>query len=152
MLAQEGDALAPGQSIVQLEAPDLRARRDTLAAQLAELEAGPRKEEIGTAKAELLAESRGWLHYDLPADLKGLDEGVPKTEVLPNGASATTASCAKPKGPYSLAASAYAQKDTCYDREYLFQFSEISSVIHEQVESQLATCSAANRFKVPCHL
>ena len=26
-------------------------------------------EEIGTAKAELLAESRDWLHYDLPAEL-----------------------------------------------------------------------------------
>jgi len=26
-------------------------------------------EEIGTDKATLLAESRGWLHYDLPADL-----------------------------------------------------------------------------------
>jgi putative (di)nucleoside polyphosphate hydrolase len=27
------------------------------------------REEIGTAKAELLAESRGWLNYDLPPDL-----------------------------------------------------------------------------------
>ncbi|MEJ1995843.1 MAG: RNA pyrophosphohydrolase [Limibacillus sp.] len=27
------------------------------------------EEEIGTAKAELLAESDGWVHYDLPADL-----------------------------------------------------------------------------------
>lgn len=52
LLVQEGDALPPGQPIVELEAPDLRARRETLAAQLAELEAGPRKEEIGTAKAE----------------------------------------------------------------------------------------------------
>lgn len=52
LLAQEGDGLTPGQPIVELEAPELRARRDTLAAQLAELEAGPRKEEIATAKAE----------------------------------------------------------------------------------------------------
>ena len=52
LLAQEGDGLTPGQSIVELEAPELRARRDTLAAQLAELEAGPRKEEIATVKAE----------------------------------------------------------------------------------------------------
>ena len=52
LLAQEGDALTPGQTIVELEAPELRARRDTLAAQLAELEAGPRKEEIATVKAE----------------------------------------------------------------------------------------------------
>jgi len=27
------------------------------------------KEEIGTDKAEILAESEGWLHYDLPAEL-----------------------------------------------------------------------------------
>ena len=52
LLAQEGEGLTPGQPIVELEAPELRARRDTLAAQLAELEAGPRKEEIATAKAE----------------------------------------------------------------------------------------------------
>ena len=52
LLAQEGDSLTPGQSIVELEAPELRARRDTLAAQLAELEAGPRAEEIAAAKAE----------------------------------------------------------------------------------------------------
>jgi len=52
LLAQEGDGLMPGQPIVELEAPDLRARRETIAAQLAELEAGPRKEELGAAKAE----------------------------------------------------------------------------------------------------
>jgi putative (di)nucleoside polyphosphate hydrolase len=26
-------------------------------------------EEVGTDKAEILAETRGWLHYDLPADI-----------------------------------------------------------------------------------
>src|SRR5438034_9930760 len=29
------------------------------------------KEEIGTAKAEIVGESRGWLQYDLPAELAG---------------------------------------------------------------------------------
>ncbi len=29
------------------------------------------KEEIGTDKAEIIAESRGWLTYDLPAELAG---------------------------------------------------------------------------------
>ena len=57
LLAQEGDTLAPGQPIVELEAPELRARRDTLAAQLAELEAGPRREEIAAAKAEWEAQA-----------------------------------------------------------------------------------------------
>ena len=52
LCAQEGAGLTNGQPVVELEAPELRARRDTLAAQLAELEAGPRKEEIATAKAE----------------------------------------------------------------------------------------------------
>ena len=51
-LAQEGDALAPGQIIVELDAAELRARRDQAAAQLAEAEAGPRKEEIAAVKAD----------------------------------------------------------------------------------------------------
>jgi HlyD family secretion protein len=50
LFAQEGDALKTGQVIVELDAAELRARRDQLAAQLAELEAGPRKEEIDAAQ------------------------------------------------------------------------------------------------------
>src|SRR4029077_11114676 len=50
ILAQEGDALKPGQVIVELEAAELKARRDQAAASLAELEAGPRKEEIAATK------------------------------------------------------------------------------------------------------
>jgi multidrug resistance efflux pump len=50
VLAAEGDALKPGQAIVELDAAELRARRDQAAAQLAELEAGPRKDEIDAAK------------------------------------------------------------------------------------------------------
>jgi multidrug resistance efflux pump len=56
ILAQEGDALAGGQVIVELDAAELRARRELLAAQLAEAVAGPRKEEIAAAKAEWEAE------------------------------------------------------------------------------------------------
>src|ERR1043166_9364352 len=51
ILAQEGDSLTAGQPIVQLDAAELRARREQMAAMLAELEAGPRKEEIAAAKA-----------------------------------------------------------------------------------------------------
>jgi len=51
-LAQEGDALVAGQVIAELDAAELRAQRARVAAQLAEAEAGPRKEEIATAKAE----------------------------------------------------------------------------------------------------
>lgn len=50
--AREGDALRAGQLIVELEAAELRARRDAAAAQLSELENGPRPEEIAAAKAD----------------------------------------------------------------------------------------------------
>lgn len=56
-LAQEGDGLAGGQVIVELDAAELRARRDQAAAQLAEAEAGPRKEEIAAVKADWEAQS-----------------------------------------------------------------------------------------------
>jgi multidrug resistance efflux pump len=52
IFAQEGDVLHAGQPIVELDAAELRARRDTAAALLAELEHGPRPAEIGAAKAD----------------------------------------------------------------------------------------------------
>ena len=39
-------------------------------------------------------------------------------------------------GDFRLAAAAYNHPETCYDREYLFQFSEMDSAIHRQVEAQ----------------
>lgn len=50
IFAQEGDSLKTGQTLVELNAAELRARRDQAAAQLEELEAGPRKEEIEEAR------------------------------------------------------------------------------------------------------
>jgi FtsP/CotA-like multicopper oxidase with cupredoxin domain len=55
--------------------------------------------------------------------------------VLPN---TQVSGCAT--GPFSLAASAYDHAATCYDREYLFQFSEIDSRIHEQAQAQVMAC------------
>jgi HlyD family secretion protein len=49
---QEGDVLRAGQVMVELDAAELRARRDLAQATLAELEAGPRKEEVAAAKAD----------------------------------------------------------------------------------------------------
>jgi HlyD family secretion protein len=49
---QEGDTLKPGEIIVTLEAAELQARREQAAALLAELEAGPRREELQAARAE----------------------------------------------------------------------------------------------------
>lgn len=50
VMAREGEALKPGQVVAELDASELRARRDQAAAVLAELEAGPRKEEIDAAR------------------------------------------------------------------------------------------------------
>jgi HlyD family secretion protein len=50
VLAQEGDGLKSGQVIVELDAAELETRRNQAAATLAELEAGPRKNEIEAAK------------------------------------------------------------------------------------------------------
>src|SRR6185436_4337215 len=51
--ANEGDALTNGQLIAELEASELISQRALAAATLAESEAGPRKEEIAVARAEL---------------------------------------------------------------------------------------------------
>ena len=40
-----------------------------------------------------------------------------------------------PEGEFRLAKAAYDNAGACYDREYLFQFSEIDPRIHEQVEA-----------------
>ena len=42
-----------------------------------------------------------------------------------------------PENDFRLAASAYDHSDTCYDREYLFQFSEMDPRIHTQAEAQV---------------
>ena len=59
IFARDGEVLTNGQVIVELDAAELRARREQAAALLAELEAGPRPEEISAAKndwAALVAE------------------------------------------------------------------------------------------------
>ena len=59
ILPNEGDTLKAGQLIMELEAAELQAKRDQAAAQLAELVAGPRKDELEAAKHDweaLLAE------------------------------------------------------------------------------------------------
>ncbi len=50
--AQEGDALKKGDVLVDLEASELRARRQFMAAQLLEMEHGPRPEEIEAARRD----------------------------------------------------------------------------------------------------
>ncbi|MDB6125020.1 MAG: Secretion protein HlyD family protein [Pedosphaera sp.] len=72
IFVQEGDALKPGQVIMELDAAELEARRNEAAALLAELEAGPRKEEIETAKNEWEAQKAD-LEFAL-ADSKRAEE------------------------------------------------------------------------------
>ena len=55
ILAEEGQSLKAGQVIVELEAAELKSKHDQAAAQLAELEAGPRKEEVEEAHHNLEA-------------------------------------------------------------------------------------------------
>jgi HlyD family secretion protein len=50
--AQEGDALTNGQPLVDIDAAELRAQHNRAAAELAQWEAGPRKEEIAATKAD----------------------------------------------------------------------------------------------------
>jgi FtsP/CotA-like multicopper oxidase with cupredoxin domain len=53
---------------------------------------------------------------------------------------------------FRLAASAYDHPNTCYDREYLFQFSEMDPNIHVQVESQInAGASSLDVATEPYH-
>jgi FtsP/CotA-like multicopper oxidase with cupredoxin domain len=57
------------------------------------------------------------------------------------------------EGDYRLAHAAYDHPGTCYDREYLFQFSEMDPRIHRQAEEQvqaLGDCSAV--LASACHL
>jgi FtsP/CotA-like multicopper oxidase with cupredoxin domain len=44
------------------------------------------------------------------------------------------------QNPFSLAPSAYDHPGTCYDREYMFQLSEIDSRIHGRVLAQVLAC------------
>jgi HlyD family secretion protein len=58
--ATEGEALQAAQPLVELDAAELKAKHDRLAAQVAEFEAGPRQQEIDAAKHDweaLVAES-----------------------------------------------------------------------------------------------
>jgi FtsP/CotA-like multicopper oxidase with cupredoxin domain len=45
-------------------------------------------------------------------------------------------------GSFALAKTAYDNDATCYDREYLFQFAEMDSFVHDQVSAQAAACAA----------
>jgi FtsP/CotA-like multicopper oxidase with cupredoxin domain len=57
---------------------------------------------------------------------------------VPSGCRSVGATLADGQTDYRLAASAYDHPATCYDREYLFQFSEMDPKIHRQAEEQVS--------------
>ncbi len=56
--------------------------------------------------------------------------------IVPTGCRAVGSTLPAGQTDFRLAASAYDHAATCYDREYLFQFSEMDPVIHRQAEEQ----------------
>jgi FtsP/CotA-like multicopper oxidase with cupredoxin domain len=81
--------------------------------------------------------TRGDLQIEM--GLYGVIIVLPAT--VPTGCHGLSAKLSDGQKDYRLAASAYDHSATCYDREYLFQFSEIDPKIHRQAEEQA---------KVPC--
>jgi FtsP/CotA-like multicopper oxidase with cupredoxin domain len=63
---------------------------------------------------------------------------------------ATPQANCKSKGSYSLAANAYDHPQSCYDREYLFQFAEIDARVHRQALTQSNACAAALAANQTC--
>ena len=53
---------------------------------------------------------------------------------------------------FRLSQSAYDHPDTCYDREYLFQFSEMDPRIHTQAEAQVAAAGTCTAGAAGCSL
>ena len=53
------------------------------------------------------------------------------------------------RGDFSHSASAYGNASTCYDREYLFQISEMDSRIHASALAQVQACPASTAAR-PC--
>ena len=65
--------------------------------------------------------------------------------VVPPGCRAVAATLPDGQTDFRNAAAAYNHPSACYDREYLFQFSELDPRIHEQAEQQAAkTCNQPN--------
>ena len=54
---------------------------------------------------------------------------------------AVPTACTKTIGEFALANAAYDNNFSCYDREYLFQFAEMDSMVHDQVLQQVNACA-----------
>jgi FtsP/CotA-like multicopper oxidase with cupredoxin domain len=67
-------------------------------------------------------------------------------------ASNLTAEATWGESDFRLAAAAYNNPQACYDREYLFQFSEIDPNIHTQAEAQVLARAGCLATAITCHL
>src|SRR6202521_5704436 len=67
------------------------------------------------------------------------------------GCRAVTTNLPDGQPDYRLAASSYDNVETCYDREYLFQFAEMDPKIHTQAEA-IAKCVAAPGITCPANM
>jgi len=80
--------------------------------------------------------------------LPTLPGGLPTNYTTPTGQPATchvVGTLPDGQTDYRLAAAAYDISQACYDREYLFQLSEMDPVIHQQAEAQAALpCTQPN--------
>jgi FtsP/CotA-like multicopper oxidase with cupredoxin domain len=80
-------------------------------------------------------------HGDGVSPLAGaVPDGYQKQTGLPDTCTALGAKPARASAnvDFRLAAAAYNHPESCYDREYLFQFSEMDPGIHQQAEQQAA--------------
>jgi FtsP/CotA-like multicopper oxidase with cupredoxin domain len=66
----------------------------------------------------------------------------PPASCIASGAANLAAEVASGETDFRLATAAYGHPATCYDREYLFQFSEVDPNIHRAAE-EIATCTAS---------
>jgi hypothetical protein len=68
------------------------------------------------------------------------------------GAKNLQAEVAHGESDYRLSQSAYDHPDTCYDREYLFQFAEMDPRIHTQAEAQVTAAASCVAGAAGCSL
>jgi len=67
---------------------------------------------------------------------------IVRPTAVPAGCRAVSATLPNGQPDFRLAAAAYNHSSACYDREYLFQFSEIDPAIHSQAEAQAGLACA----------
>ena len=70
----------------------------------------------------------------------------------PNNSSNLAVEAANNESDFRLASAAYGNSASCYDREYLFQFSEIDPKIHQQAEDQVTAAGNCVAGTPACRL